>query len=83
MADIFFDNAIDTAIMETVKAGGAESFECIYYSVKEYHIPQCTEEEVQAALDRLISQRKLKFMKGYYTTLDMDRRSFMRFFYEG
>ena len=83
MGDIYFENALDNAVLEVVSAGWAETPDCIYRNIREYHIPQCTEEEMQESLNRLVSQKKLKIMKGYYAMPNLDRRSFMRFIYEG
>lgn len=82
MADIFFDNAMDNAVMSIIKAGWAERPECVYKSVKAYYISECTMEDVCESLARLTAQKKLKIMKGYYAVPTLDRASFMRFIYE-
>ena len=83
MADIFFESAIDNAVMRVIRAGRAERPEYVFSTVKAYHIPGCTMEEVRESLQRLTAQKKLKIMKGYYAVPPLDRASFMRFIYEG
>lgn len=83
MGDIFFENAMDNAVMSVIKAGWAERPEYVYSCVKAYDIPECTMEEVRESLERLTAQKKLKIMKGYYAVPTLDRAGFMRFIYEG
>ena len=83
MADIFFDNAMDNAVMSVIKAGWAARPENVYSEVKAYDIPECTMEEVHESLERLTAQKKLKIMKGYYAIPTLDRAGFRRFIYEG
>lgn len=83
MTDIFFENAIDNAVMRVVLTGWAERPEYVYNCVKAYYISECTMEDVRESLARLTAQKKLKIMKGYYAVPTLDRASFMRFIYEG
>lgn len=83
MADIFFENAIENAVMEVIRTSWAERPEYVLRTVRAYHIPGCTMEEVRESLQRLTAQKKLKIMKGYYAVPTLDRAGFLRFIYEG
>lgn len=82
MSDIILDSAIERFLLEDIKSCMSGTLPGLLWSIRHYG-PACTEDEVKAALDSLVEQRKIKIMKEHYVMPEMTRSYFMRFLYEG
>ena len=78
MSDLFLRNAIDVFIKDLIAQTMWQYPEDIIEIVKQDG-PDCTLEDIQQSLDRLVKDGSLNFFEGYYAEGKLSRREMRRF----